>query len=322
MIQQAHLGIGIKGREGSQAARAGDFAIPKFRDLEKLLFIHGRYSLIRNIKVIYASFYKNSMMFLPIVYFAFYSGASGQPLYDDWVMVFYNILFTSLPIFAIGIWEKDLHEYIIAKNPPIYRSQKHLSYVDLITWMFYAVVHSSVMWWTSFAIFHDGFILPTGKVAGLRSLGLMVMTTGLPVVYCKLWIESYTWILPWTHFLSLLSFLAFFLVIGIESLSVTFVPEQYKVMTHIYSSPILWFDVFLCLVLCLLPDVTFKYITRQVNPKAWQILQEKYMHLDLSQQVPYLPDMEYDDFQENQAFDDDKEIPLISRSDPIVDFDL
>lgn len=78
MIQQAHLGIGIKGREGSQAARAADFAIPKFRDLEKLLFIHGRYSLLRNTKVIYASFYKNATMFLCNVYFAFYSGASGQ----------------------------------------------------------------------------------------------------------------------------------------------------------------------------------------------------------------------------------------------------
>jgi len=78
MIQQAHIGVGIKGREGSQAARAADFAVPKFRHLEKLLLVHGRYSLLRNTKVIYMSFYKNTMVFICNWYFAFLNGASGQ----------------------------------------------------------------------------------------------------------------------------------------------------------------------------------------------------------------------------------------------------
>jgi len=56
MLQQAQIGVGIKGPEGSQAARAADFAVPQFWCLERLLLIHGRYSLLRNTKVIYQFF--------------------------------------------------------------------------------------------------------------------------------------------------------------------------------------------------------------------------------------------------------------------------
>jgi len=59
MIQKAHIGIGIIGREGAQAMRASDYAILEFKFLKTLLCIHGRYSLLRVSKMIYHSFYKN-----------------------------------------------------------------------------------------------------------------------------------------------------------------------------------------------------------------------------------------------------------------------
>jgi P-type E1-E2 ATPase len=78
MIQQAHIGVGIQGREGSQAARASDFALPQFRHLQRLLTVHGRYSLLRNTKVIYYCFYKNIATFLCQIWFSLFSGYSGQ----------------------------------------------------------------------------------------------------------------------------------------------------------------------------------------------------------------------------------------------------
>ena len=41
MIQQAHVGIGILGKEGNQASSYADFAIGQFKDLRRLLFWHG-----------------------------------------------------------------------------------------------------------------------------------------------------------------------------------------------------------------------------------------------------------------------------------------
>merc|ERR1712093_680165 len=47
MIQEAHVGIGISGKEGMQAARTSDYSIGQFRFLQRLLLVHGRWNYIR-----------------------------------------------------------------------------------------------------------------------------------------------------------------------------------------------------------------------------------------------------------------------------------
>ena len=64
MIQAAHVGVGISGVEGLQAARSADVAIAQFRYLRKLLLVHGAWSYQRISKVILYSFYKNIAMFM------------------------------------------------------------------------------------------------------------------------------------------------------------------------------------------------------------------------------------------------------------------
>mgnify|MGYP002054246165 CR=1 FL=1 len=57
MIQKAHVGVGISGNEGLQAANSSDFAIGQFRFLSRLLFLHGAWFYTRVSKVILYSFY-------------------------------------------------------------------------------------------------------------------------------------------------------------------------------------------------------------------------------------------------------------------------
>jgi phospholipid-transporting ATPase len=59
MITEAHVGIGIKGLEGQQAARSSDYAIGEFKHLRRLIFVYGRESYRKNTKLILYSFYKN-----------------------------------------------------------------------------------------------------------------------------------------------------------------------------------------------------------------------------------------------------------------------
>ena len=42
MIQTAHIGVGILGKEGNQAASFSDYSIGEFRSLRKLVLWHGR----------------------------------------------------------------------------------------------------------------------------------------------------------------------------------------------------------------------------------------------------------------------------------------
>lgn len=64
MIQAAHIGIGISGVEGLQAARSADVSIAQFRFLRKLLLVHGSWSYQRISKVILYFYYKNTALFI------------------------------------------------------------------------------------------------------------------------------------------------------------------------------------------------------------------------------------------------------------------
>ena len=65
MITAAHVGIGIKGVEGQQAARAADYAIGEFKFLRRLLLYHGREAYRRNSILICYNFYKNIILVMP-----------------------------------------------------------------------------------------------------------------------------------------------------------------------------------------------------------------------------------------------------------------
>ena len=119
------------------------------RHLRRLIAIHGRYSYLRNTGVILYSFYKSALVrrlralstyictdltfTLPLIYFSFFSGFSGQvhnnislrafclvlittttkqTMYDQWVITFFNIAFASLPPLIYGFFEKDIPEAV------------------------------------------------------------------------------------------------------------------------------------------------------------------------------------------------------------------
>lgn len=85
MIMKAHVGVGIAGREGMQAARTADFAIGKFKFLRPLLFVHGREAYRRNSDIVLYSFYKNVLYVIVQFQFGWLSVFSGQTLYEPWI---------------------------------------------------------------------------------------------------------------------------------------------------------------------------------------------------------------------------------------------
>ncbi|KAJ8976657.1 hypothetical protein NQ317_010373, partial [Molorchus minor] len=60
MIQTADVGIGISGQEGMQAVMAADFALSRFKYLERLLLVHGHWSYDRLSRMVLYFFYKNA----------------------------------------------------------------------------------------------------------------------------------------------------------------------------------------------------------------------------------------------------------------------
>ena len=48
MIQEAHVGLGIMGKEGRAAVRSADFAFAKFKHLQRLVYLISSYSFRGN----------------------------------------------------------------------------------------------------------------------------------------------------------------------------------------------------------------------------------------------------------------------------------
>lgn len=53
-------------------------------------------------------FYKNIAFGLTIFYFEAFTGFSGQSVYDDWYMILFNVVLTSLPVISLGVFEQDV----------------------------------------------------------------------------------------------------------------------------------------------------------------------------------------------------------------------
>ena len=108
MIQEAHIGIGISGKEGLQAARVSDYSMAQFRFLLKFLLVHGRWNYVRTTKYTVSTFWKELLFYLTQALFQYWNGYTGSSMYESWSLSMFNTLFTSLPVIFMGIFEKDL----------------------------------------------------------------------------------------------------------------------------------------------------------------------------------------------------------------------
>lgn len=78
MIQEAHVGLGIMGREGRQATMSADFALAKFMHLQKALLVHGHWYYVRITTLTQYFFYKNIVFITPQFLFGLHSVFSTQ----------------------------------------------------------------------------------------------------------------------------------------------------------------------------------------------------------------------------------------------------
>ena len=107
MIVAAHVGVGIRGVEGQQAARASDYAIGEFKLLRRLLLHEGRESYRKISQLILYNFYKNVLVVTPHFFYGFYCMFTGHILYDPWIFQFYNMFFAAAPIMVYALFDQE-----------------------------------------------------------------------------------------------------------------------------------------------------------------------------------------------------------------------
>ena len=107
MIRTSHVGIGIFGKEGYQAAYNSDYAISQFKYLKRLLFYEGRITLSKNTYFLYHYFFKNFFFTIVLFWFGLNSCFSGGNYYDDYYSLGFNSLSTVITLAVYEIIHQD-----------------------------------------------------------------------------------------------------------------------------------------------------------------------------------------------------------------------
>ncbi|XP_072885316.1 phospholipid-transporting ATPase IH isoform X2 [Hemitrygon akajei] len=279
MILEAHVGIGILGKEGRQAARNSDYCIPKFKHLRKLLLVHGHFYYIRIAELVQYFFYKNVCFIFPQFLYQFFCGFSQQPLYDTAYLTLYNISFTSLPILLYSLMEQHVSIDALKRDPTLYRDiakNSLLCWKPFLYWTFLGVFDAVAFFFGAYFLFDHSMMTSNGKVFGNWTFGTLVFTVLVFTVTLKLALDTHHW--TWINHFVIWGSLGFYIVFSLLWGGIIWPFLDYQTMYYVFiqmlSAGPAWLGITLLLTVSLLPDVVKKVICRQLWPTAADRVQE------------------------------------------------
>uniref|UniRef100_A0A8K9WWV1 Phospholipid-transporting ATPase n=1 Tax=Oncorhynchus mykiss TaxID=8022 RepID=A0A8K9WWV1_ONCMY len=278
MILEAHVGIGIMGKEGRQAARNSDYAIPKFKHLKKMLLVHGHIYYIRIAELVQYFFYKNVCFIFPQFLYQFFCGFSQQPLYDTAYLTLYNISFTSLPILLYSLIEKHVSIETLKSDPTLYRDvakNSLLRWPVFLYWTCLGLFDACIFFFGAYFLFDNTTFTSNGQMFGNWTFGTLVFTVLVFTVTLKLALDTHHW--TWiNHFViwgSLLFYVIFSLLWGGIIWPFLNYQRMYYVFMQMLSSGPAWLGIILLITVSLLPDVVKKVLSRTLWPTATHLAQ-------------------------------------------------
>uniref|UniRef100_A0A674GRE2 Phospholipid-transporting ATPase n=1 Tax=Taeniopygia guttata TaxID=59729 RepID=A0A674GRE2_TAEGU len=237
MIQTAHVGVGISGNEGMQATNCSDYAIAQFSYLEKLLLVHGAWSYNRVTKCILYCFYKN-------------------------VVLYIIEIFTALPPFTLGIFERSCTQDSMLRFPQLYKiTQNADGFNTRVFWghCINALIHSIILFWFPLKVLEHDAVFTNGQGVDYLFVGNIVYTYVVVTVCLKAGLETTAWT-RFSHLAvwgSMLLWLVFFGVYSAIWPTFPIAPDMLGQAGMVLRCGSFWFGLFLVPTACLVKDVAW-----------------------------------------------------------------
>eukprot|EP00828_Plagiopyla_frontata_P002828 TRINITY_DN1061_c0_g2_i1.p1 TRINITY_DN1061_c0_g2~~TRINITY_DN1061_c0_g2_i1.p1 ORF type:complete len:700 (+),score=100.13 TRINITY_DN1061_c0_g2_i1:454-2553(+) len=308
MIQEANIGIGIYGNEGMRAVQASDYAIGEFKFLWRLLFLHGRWNYLRIAEMILYFFYKNAILTLPQLVFAFYSSFTASTVFDPWYLMLYNTIFTAIPLICRAVFDQDFHfefqkkqktvekvnnnlnqskfklkikqfkdeclEKGMPKNYFIGQQETIYNFKNLVLNMLYGAIQGTILFFCNYFMLRHAVLGPSGVTFDLWGMSITYFTEIFIVVNVKLAIHTRHWqIFHWVT-LSILSFgiylIYFFISNYISSGDVQNTPLVLLTSFQFYGS------IIVCCGGWFIVDLTY-YVIKEERSKTKKYILRCYM---------------------------------------------
>ncbi|XP_018549634.1 probable phospholipid-transporting ATPase IA isoform X3 [Lates calcarifer] len=267
MIQTAHVGVGISGNEGLQAANSSDYSIAQFKYLKNLLLVHGAWNYNRVAKCILYCFYKNIVLYIIEIWFAFVNGFSGQILFERWCIGLYNVIFTALPPLTLGIFERSCRKENMLKYPELYKtSQNAMGFNTKVFWAhcLNGLFHSVILFWFPLKAFQHDTVFGSGKTPDYLLLGNMVYTFVVITVCLKAGLETSSWTM-FSHIAiwgSIGLWVVFFIIYSSLWPLIPLAPDMSGEASMMFSSGVFWMGLFFIPVTSLVFDVAYKVVKK------------------------------------------------------------
>jgi phospholipid-translocating P-type ATPase (flippase) len=282
MIQAAHIGVGISGQEGLQAVNASDYAIAQFRFLQQLTLVHGRYNYRRMAKMVNYMFYKNIYMSIAQFFFALTNGFSGQKMYTEAAIQFFNLFFTSLPIILMGVLDRDVQVSTSLRIPRLYLPCIEDFFFRPTyfwgNWMLWAVIDALFM--AIIPIYANSL---AGSVGGesvtFWENGLITYTAIVIAVNLKMFQIQLEWY--WFNIvISLLSIILWFMVAAVVDATIFVDFDWHGTFRESTSTSAFWLIIFFLIGLVNGKDFFLKAYARETTSQLHHAIQEAEIYPD------------------------------------------
>jgi hypothetical protein len=219
-------------------------------------------------------FYKNMIWTLVLVWFQFNCGFSAQILYSYFFVLFYNLIFTSMPPIIIGVFDQDISDRLSVGVPQVYRRGIRRELYGLRIFLLYmldGIYQSLLIYYISYMIIQDSTISTSGYDVGMIEFGTLAAI--LAVINANLYagINTYHW--TWLfHTFLWGSPMVFFLCIIVYSWMDG--AELWGIVPSLFSLPSFWLAIPLSIVLCLMPRYLVKFLRSWLRPNDVDLLRE------------------------------------------------
>jgi phospholipid-translocating ATPase len=217
MINQAHVGIGIVGKEGLQASLASDFSITKFKYLQLLLLWFGRLSYKNTATVCKFVMHRGLIVSLIQFIFSIIFYSTSIPLYNGMLILGYTSIYTNLPVFAL-LLDKDTDMKNVVKFPDLY--------VSLLKGREMSI--KAFLWWFWKSLFQAAVIV-IGALFLFDNLFLKIVTITFTALIFSELLNVYTEIKTFHHYM-VLTLLGTFVVYTLSLFFLTNVLDIYYII--------------------------------------------------------------------------------------------
>ncbi|KAI5077468.1 hypothetical protein GOP47_0007292 [Adiantum capillus-veneris] len=270
MLQKAHVGIGLSGQEGRQAVMSSDFSMGQFRFLSKLLLVHGHWNYQRLSYMVLYNFYRNAVFVMMLFWFILQTAFSASSAIFDWNLMFYSLIYTSVPTVVVGIFDKDISQKTLLENPPLYGAgQRDENYNSLLFW-----ITMLDTLWQSLVLFYVPLYTYQVSTIDIWSIGSLwtVAVVILVNLHLAMDVQHWTWITHLAIWGSIAS--TFGCLFILDSITVESFLPHYRVIHKMIRTFGYWYDIVLIVILALLPRFFVKVVVQRVWPCDIQIARE------------------------------------------------